>query len=112
MRAKYSTFLCTIRKRILLNAQGTYEELAQITLHPLMSEQGLDAVAHAATHLTPTAYRALALELDLVVEREKTDRFLKDAGTVKDSLEQLLGDWLPDWIKELLEILNEILKLK
>ena len=31
--------------------------------------------------------------------------------TGKDSLEELLGDWLPNWFKGLLKLLNEIFDL-
>ena len=34
-----------------------------------------------------------------------------DAKTVKDSLEELLGRWLPDWVKKALKLLNELMSL-
>ena len=36
---------------------------------------------------------------------------LQDAVTIKDSIHQLLSDYLPGWVSKLFDILNELLKL-
>ena len=41
---------------------------------------------------------------------KQLDEAAEDAETGKDSLENLLGRWLPDWVAKLLDLLNEILK--
>ena len=39
------------------------------------------------------------------------DGGLKDAETVKGSIEDLLSRWLPEWLKKLLKLLNQLLSL-
>jgi hypothetical protein len=40
-----------------------------------------------------------------------TAQEVDDSETCKESLEEILGAWLPDWLKQLLKILDEILSL-
>jgi hypothetical protein len=87
----------------------------------LTSPPAKAAIDYAFTQLDPRVLGPFLLELQYVIARlQALDSFStaaeeddagEDAKTAKDSLEDLLGVWLPDWLKKLLKVLNELIDL-
>lgn len=93
-----------------------------LTSASLTTVQAHTAVAYAASQLDPRTVETLGSELRYINANLPSDNsFLltddanaeaaEDAKTGKDSLENLLGKWLPESLKNLLKVLNELLSL-
>jgi len=72
-------------------------------------EHAQQIISFAASQITPATRERLLIEMNYFNKLDSADE--EDGDTVKGSLEDLLGNWLPDWLKDNLKILNEILSL-
>ena len=137
---QYEAFLNNIKGTLIrkLNditdqsATGPGQKLVDIVIGGLESPEGIQAVADAAnkvdgvgkiidgdaaTHAMVT--QLLALELQFYNSRHQAHQqdnaadyhALQDAVTIKESIHNLLSDYLPEWVSKLFDILNELLKL-
>jgi hypothetical protein len=90
------------------------ESLLDSVCNNLQTERSVSAIEEAWSNLDGVVSSLLRRELSLISsvhgEGESKDEN-EDIATGKESLEDILGVWLPDPIKHLLKILNEILKL-
>lgn len=102
-------------------------QLASALFEQLRSDDALLAMKHAFAQLKSgrdlpsgkgeAAHALLVAEIEFFAgvyanpDREGGDRAFDDAGTVKDSIEDILRKWLPEWLEKPLKILNELLRL-
>ena len=136
----YTEFICNVRSMVnkgtgfnakndLPGPEKTLQELADYVFPKLQDPLAIDAVCGAFhtlagkrdPHDWPTGkakavHDALRKEIDYFNQKHgnsdgKNAKAFDDAKTVKDSIEDVLGEWLPQWIKKLLKILNELLSL-
>ena len=92
------------------------QEAAEKICARLKTTEALDAVESGFEYIDEEVREVFYLELqyvnaNLAEDGNGSERDVGDAKTAKDSLEDLLGSWLPDWMKKSLKVLNEILSL-
>ena len=106
-----------IKRNFSQSAERKIQELREEIVSNLLSDNATKAIEYAQTQISKRTIELYTRELDFFntqyeSEANRTDvRATEDAKTLKESVESLLGDWLPDWLKDLLEMLNEILSL-
>ncbi|MFJ4194144.1 hypothetical protein [Pseudomonas sp. NPDC089534] len=121
--------------RWLIGREGLNDRFIEV-IDRLKSSSAKIAIANAFSQLEPEIEDALVEELKFVIaninftddsvefehpeyssgveeeDEEKHDADVASAAkTGKDSLEDILGKWLPKWLKNRLKILNEILSI-
>ncbi|WP_025163914.1 hypothetical protein [Pseudomonas taeanensis] len=118
-----------------LQESGTLQESSRKVIDRLKSPSARVAIANAFAQLDPEVEEALVGELQFIIAniqimepdgehdkhrkhhaiQEVNDEHDQDvasaAKTGKDSLESILGKFLPKWLKNRLKILNEILSI-
>lgn len=77
------------------------------------SEYALVAMDFAASQIDPLTRERLLSEMRYFNKLEKSGNNgdPATADVVKESIEDLLGDWIPEWLKRTLKIINELLKI-
>ena len=120
---EYETFITACkslvaRKSVQLDRRNTetLREAARKVCDRLKETEAVRAVEEAFGNLDEVVRETFYLELQYVNANlaeggNDNQRDIDDAKTAKDSLEELLGSWLPEWIKKSLTVLNEILSL-
>lgn len=126
---EYQKFLDNVKNIIfkaldvrLANGQikeGPKNELSSLggdVIDKLLSQGSIDAIGYASSRLPPGIseflYRELLYFNALYVSNiTGSQKELDDSETCKESLENILGSWLPDWVRNLFQILDEILRL-
>ena len=99
------------------SSKDALQDLRRDIIADLQSTDAVLAVEYAATRLHPRSMSYFLQELQFLnllyplKSIQGTQKELDDAETGKESIEDLLGVWLPDWLKDWLKILDEILKL-
>jgi len=94
----------------------TLQKAAETICTRLKKPDAINAVERGFEALDEEVREAFYLELqyvnaNLTEDVDGSERNVDDAKTAKDSLEDLLGSWLPDWMKKSLKVLNEVLSL-
>jgi hypothetical protein len=102
------------RKTIQPERRQELNTLLSDVVKALLTERSVAAIESAWTHLDEEVAKFLLQELNLIASMHAGADAVdgtEDIKTGKESIEDILGDWLPGWLKHLLKILNEILKL-
>jgi len=89
-------------------------QLLDDVLQRLLSQEAIVAIESAWENLDTSVADLLIREIDFISALNTDDGDSSgsdDVSTGKESLEDILGEWLPKWLKHLLKLLNEILKL-